>query len=295
MNAAERGILMLCCRLGDKDAVTMTPKQFHGLRRRLLASGAAPEDGELTAAHLYALGLPAATAERIICLLGREKLLDGYLEAADRLGIGVVTRLSSLYPRVLEQRLGAAAPPVLFIKGDATLLNGPWVSLVGSRKLNQQGRMVAERIGSLAFREGYVLVSGGAVGADLTAQRACYDRGGRVLVFTPEKLGDQAAGERLLYCSEDGFDLDFSPARALSRNRLIHALGEKTFVAQCGYERGGTWRGSVENLKNGYSPLYLMPDGSPGMEGLLRAGARELFDLESIRDLRDDQISFMHE
>jgi len=295
LTAAEKGILMLCCRLGDEDAVTMTPKQFHGLRRRLQALEQDSGDGELTANYLCALGLPDATAERIVRLLNRREQLQKYLEAADRLGVHTVTRLSARYPAILEERLGSAAPPVLFFRGDMRLLDGPWVSLVGSRKLERQGRMVAERIGSLAAREGYVLVSGGAQGADQTAQKASLDRGGCVLVFTPESLSGRDAGERLLFCSEDGFEVEFSPARALSRNRLIHALGEKTFVAQCGFERGGTWRGSMENLKNGYSPLYLMADGSPGMEGLLRAGARELFELESIRELRDDQLSFTHE
>ena len=295
MTAAEKGILMLCCRLGDEDAVTMTPKQFHGLRRRLHNWAQPTDSGELTAEFLCGLGLPAAAAERILGLLDRQSRLDRYLEAAEQLGIHVVTRLSPVYPGVLEQRLGQSAPPVLFFKGDMRLLEGPWVSLVGSRKLEKHGRMVAERIGSLAFREGYVLVSGGAHGADQTAQRASLDRGGRILVFTPERLTEQPEEERVLYCSEDGFEVEFSPARALNRNRLIHALGEKTFVAQCGFERGGTWRGSIENLKNGYSPLYVMSDGSAGMEGLLRAGAREVFELESIHDLREDQLSFTHD
>lgn len=292
MNAADKGILMLTCRLGDPDAVTLSARQFHGLQRRLNRCLDFPREGELSAAHLCRIGLPTDTAQRIIDLLSRERQLDGYLEAAERLGIVPVTRLCPLYPRVLEQKLGNTAPPVLFFKGDLSLLEGPWVSLVGSRNLERKGKVFAERIGSLACTEGYVLVSGGASGADSIGQTACHERGGSVLVFTPERLCDQVPSERMLFCSEDGFELDFSSARALNRNRLIHAIGEKTFVAQCAFQRGGTWHGSVENLKNGYSPLYLMRDGSEGAKELIRLGGRELVDLETIRGLCEDQLSF---
>ena len=282
----------MTCQLGDPDAVTLTPKQFHGLQRRVAAAPDSPLDGELTEQFLCSLGLPRPAARRILQLLARDDLLDRYLDAMHRLNITVLTRLSPLYPRILEERLGSSAPAALFFKGDLRLLSGPWISLVGSRRLESRGRAFAERVGSLAFLEGYVLVSGGAEGADRAAQNACLAQGGDVLIFTPDRLSDKALEEHVLFCSEDGFELDFSPSRALSRNRLIHALGEKTFVAQCNYERGGTWRGSLENLKNGYSPLFLIRDGSRGADELLKLGAHELFELNSISALCGEQICF---
>ena len=175
------------------------------------------------------------------------------------------------------------------------MLNGPFVSLVGSRKLREEGRNLAERVGRLAAEEGYVLVSGGASGADSAAQAACLERGGSVIVFTPGELSGVSVPEGSLYCSEEGFALEFSPARALNRNRLIHAMGEMTIVAQCDHEHGGTWKGSLENLRNSYSPLFVRRDDSEGVAGLLRNGALELGELHSLHSLCDPQLFFSQE
>ena len=57
----------------------------------------------------------------------------------------------------------------------------------------------------------------------------------------------------MLYCSAGGYELPFSTPRALARNCLIHAMGEKTLVAQCAEGTGGTWSGSQWNLRRGMS------------------------------------------
>ena len=87
----------------------------------------------------------------------------------------------------------------------------------------------------------------------------------------------------MLYLSEDGWDSSFSTIRALSRNRLIHALGEKTFVAQCSYGKGGTWNGTTKNLQHNWSAVYCFCDGSQGQRALAEMGA----DLVDIFDLAD--------
>jgi hypothetical protein len=54
---------------------------------------------------------------------------------------------------------------------------------------------------------------------------------------------------------------------------VIHALGQITFVAQCGYQTGGTWDGTVKNLRFGYSPVFCFADGSPAQKLLEDMGA----------------------
>lgn len=293
MTNAEKGILMLCCSLGE-NVMPLPPRQFHGLRKQLELMDA-PSDKELTESDLRELGVGYTTAARIVRLLDRERQLDAYLAAGWRSGVCPVTRLNPFYPRCLEQRLGASAPPVLFAKGDVSLLKTSCVGLVGSRRLLEENRRFACRIGELAAVEGYALVSGGAFGADRAAQDACLQNGGRVIVFTPEELYRQPEKERVLYCSEEGWQVEFSAQRALSRNRLIHAMGEKTFVAQCEYRKGGSWRGAEENLKNGYSTVFVFWDGSRGAVGLLEEGAIEVVDPVTIRGLKTGQQSFFEE
>ena len=103
-----------------------------------------------------------------------------------------------------------------------------------------------------AAEEGLTLVSGNARGADRTAQEACLAAGGRVISIVADELSKQARRRNLLYLSEDDFDGAFSTQRALSRNRCIHALGRMVFVAQSDFGHGGTWDGTVKNLRFGW-------------------------------------------
>jgi len=274
VTGAAAGVLMLCCHLGDPDSNPLSCRQFHALRRiiSLLPAEHETQSPELELSTLTRMGLSPSASHRILRLLERQPALDRYLSRVD-FDLAIVTRAQEEYPRVLEQRLKDSAPPVLFCRGDISLLQTPCVSLVGSRNLREAGRKFAEAVGKAAAKEGFTLVSGGAAGADRAAQEACRSAGGRVIVFTPDSLRTRTPQDGVLYCSEGGYDEEFSSHRALGRNRLIHALGERTYVAQCDAERGGTWRGSSENLRCGWSPLFVHRDGTPGTEALIARGA----------------------
>ncbi len=292
MTAAERGFLLLCTELGD-GRKPLTPAQLRTLRARVLARDPeeAVPDRPMSAADLRALGYDRSMAARIAALLGREAELDAYLSVAAELGIRPLTRVSPGYPPRLR-RLGDAAPAVLFFRGDAALLSRPAVALVGSRELTAAGRAFAERVGLLAAEEGFVLVSGNAKGADRTAQEACLAAGGSVAAVLPDSLREHAPeSERCVCLCRDGWHLPMTPYRALDRNRLIHALGEKTLAAQS-RKLGGTWSGSEENLRRGWSPLFVNADGGPGCAALADLGATgvRLEELSSLKALRPAQL-----
>lgn len=273
MNVLERGMLLLCCALPGSEVKPLTSAEFMRLERALFEKSGV---GEVTVAALSAEGIERSEAERICALLDRETLLDAYLARARQLGIGVLTRLNPAYPQVLLQKLRRSAPPVLFYKGKTELLQNRCVSLVGSRRLAPMGEAFARRVGALAATEGLTLVSGGAAGADLAAQQACRALEGSVIVFAADRLMEHAEQKQVIFCSEEGFDVPFSTPRAHSRNRLIHAMGERTFVAQCTHGHGGTWAGTVENLKKGLSPVYCHADGSAAAQALCELGAEAL-------------------
>ena len=96
--------------------------------------------------------------------------------------------------------------------------------------------------------------------------------------------------EHVLYAAEGGFELGFSAQRALSRNRLIHAMGEKTLVAQTSCGKGGTWSGSLDNLQHEYSPLFVFDDGSDGAAALCTRGATPVRELTSLQELTPAQM-----
>ncbi len=290
MRGAEEGLLLLCCKLGQS-VKPLSAAEYKQMRA--LAAAKKPAIGSLgdvTPAYLSSLGYGEEMTGRILSLLDRPQVLLNYLSAHE--DVRVITRLDEeRFPRRLR-RLGIDCPAALFCKGDLRLLNTRCIAAVGSRALYSRGRAFAREVGKHAASEGFTLVSGNAAGADSAAQKACLEAGGKVICFVPDELTKYPETENVLYCSAYGYDLPFSTARALSRNLLIHALGELTFVAQCPSTSGGTWSGTSENLKRGLSDVYVLNDGSKGVNALIALGAVPVDDrLPPISELQPPQLS----
>ena len=268
--------------------------QARELSRRARAAGIGEEDPfrDVTVKDVRRLGYSEYEAGHIVSLLSRERQLDGYLLAAEKADVAVITRLDAQFPQRLREQLGARCPAALFCRGDLRLLQRPCISVVGSRHLASPGAQFAAQAGRLAAREGFTLCSGDAMGADRTAQEACLRGGGSVLIFPATELVYCPVRENVLYAAEGGFELGFSAQRALGRNRFIHAMGEKTLVAQTGFGKGGTWNGSLDNLQHEYSPLFVFDDGSEGARALCARGATPVQALTSLQALTPAQLSF---
>ncbi len=287
MTGAERGFMLLCCHLGDPERRPLTPAQFRKLARRVRDSEKPSGDRELEVRDLTAIGYGPEDAARILRLLSDEELLDRYLSRAAKFGCIPLTRLTPAYPRRLLEALGYDAPGCIWARGDLSLLERPGVALVGSRDLRPQNEAFARQVGLQAAAQSLSLISGNARGADKTAQNAALAANGSAISIVADRLTDHVPVGKLLYLSEEGFDLEFSAQRALSRNRCIHALGLSAIAAQCSLRSGGTWDGSVKNLRFGWSPLYVFDDGSESADLLEQMGAVKLgmADLEDLRHL----------
>jgi len=273
LTAREAGFLLLSSCLGNPERRPLTVPQLRNLASRVAECPKEQDERELEPADLMAMGYGTEMAERICRLLAEEDLLEFYLRRAKKADCIPLTRVSQGYPLAVRRRLGLDSPGVLWAKGDLSLLERPKISLVGSRELEWANRQFAMEAGRQVARQGYVLVSGNAKGADRTAQEACLDAGGSVISVVADELAEKPLKERMLYLSEDGFDLAFSAQRALSRNRVIHAFGELTLVAQSHMGTGGTWDGTVKNLRFGWSPVFCFDDGSEGIRMLEQMGA----------------------
>lgn len=297
MRGAERGFLLLTGALGDPDRKPLTVAQLRVLASRVKESQIAEPDRDMTEKDLTSLGYSEDTARQILHLLSQTALLDRYVQRGKTAGCVPITRISEKYPDVLRRRLVLDSPGCIWAKGDLSLLDMPKVALVGSRDILPANRAFAWEVGAQAAKQGYALVSGNARGADRIAQAACLKNGGVVISVVADSLEDKQPQNNILYLSEYDFDQPFSAQRAISRNRLIHALPEKTFVAQCAYETGGTWDGTVKNLRYGWSPVFCMDDGSKASEELRQMGASCIVaaDLRKIKDLQTASISFFAE
>ena len=284
MTGAERGFLLLCCHLGDPQRRPLTVAQFRKLARRVRSIEKASDDRELEISDLTALGYSREESGHMLSLLDGEDLLERYLSKARKFGCVPLTRLTPGYPKRILDALGDDAPACIWARGDLTLLESPGIALVGSRDLGPRNAAFAREAGMEAAIQGLTLISGNARGADRTAQDASIAAGGSVISILADRLTDHVPTPNQLYLSEEAFDLEFSPQRALSRNRCIHALGICAIAAQCSLGTGGTWDGSVKNLRFGWSPLYVFDDGSESAKLLEQMGASPI-GFEQLEDL----------
>ena len=293
MTGPEAGFLLLGCRLGNPERKILSTAQLRTLSQRMKDFTPDNPDRDLMPEDLTKLGYSRDMANRIVSLLEEEDLLIRYLRRAQKAGCTPIPRISPLYPRILRDRLGDDAPGCLWAKGDLEILQNPMISLVGSRDLNPKNVEFAAEAGRQAALQGFTLVSGNARGADKTAQDACLKAGGNVVSIVADSLEKHAVKENVLYLSEEDFDAEFSAQRALSRNRCIHALGEKVLVAQASYQHGGTWDGTVKNLRFGWSSVFCFADNSPASELLCQMGANpiamaQLADLKVLSGMEDN-------
>lgn len=283
LTGAERGFLLLTSDLGDPGRKPLTVAQFRELTARVGGMKFRNASRDVEAADLIALGYSPRFAGHIVALLQDEALLDWYMAQARKQGCVPITRASERYPRIVRKRLGADSPGVLWARGDLSLLDTPAISLVGSRELREENRTFAEEVGRQAALQGLTLVSGNARGADKTAQNACLKAGGKVISVVADSLTAHRPRENMLFLSELRFDEEFTAQRALSRNRVIHALGRITFVAQSDLRKGGTWDGTAKNLRHGWSPVACFRDGSEASKEQEQLGAY-LIGLEDLKD-----------
>ena len=273
MNRREEGFLLLTCRCKEVDRHCLTVRQLWDLEQLVLRSGRPVLDKVIELSDLTDIGCPPDMAQRVLQLLSQEDLMGRYREYGRHHGCLPITRIGNDYPSLLRSRLQQEAPGCIWYKGDYHLLRKPAVALVGSRELREESVQFAKRVGELAAYHGYVLISGNARGADTVAQESCLAAGGQVISIVADSLIDKRPRMGMVYVSEDGCDLPFTSARALSRNRLIHAMARSTFVAQCDYGKGGTWSGTTKNLRGRWSPVFCHYDGSNGAKALYDMGA----------------------
>lgn len=293
MNSREKGFLLLTSQLGDPCRSVLTVPQLRNLSRRVHDLSHNDMLQDISTEMLMSVGYNRIFSERIVKLLQDDAVLDHYCAKAEKYGCIPLTRVSECYPHSVHHRLGLDAPGCLWAKGDLNILNGPMVAVVGSRDLRPENKLFARLVGRVLAEKGITLVSGNARGADKTAQDACLAAGGKVVSVVADKLSQQENRERILFLSENEYDSDFSSQRALSRNRVIHSFGLLTIVIQSNYEAGGTWSGTMQNLKNGWSSVVCYQDHSEAAEYFFQLGAIPI-DEQSLGDIQNIIADNLH-
>ena len=227
------------------------------------------------------------TRDRLRGLLNRGAALGLSLERWERAGLWVLTRSDPEYPERLKRRLGRAAPAMLFGCGNKALLERGGIAVVGSRNAGKDNLEFACKLGAEAAEQGYSLVSGGARGIDRRAMQGALERDGTALGVLADSLlrSAMAADYRQYILSGDlalispfNPEARFHVGNAMARNAHIYCLSDAAVVVSSAAGKGGTWSGAEKNRKNGWVPLWVKPDDTPGSGNpeLVRRGAKWL-------------------
>lgn len=283
--------LLLTQRLVDTDAAPLKASEYWAVLDAV--DDPAELLGRDAASVASTLHVDAELSTRIATLLDGATAFAFRLDDAEQAGLRVVASVDSDYPVVLRERLGRAAPPLLYVAGDPALLAGELLGIVGSRDVAPPGAEAAKAAAVHAARRGIGVVSGGAKGVDRLATGAALEAEGFAVgvladsleraVRDPEVRRAVADG-RLCLCTPYKPTAGFSVANAMGRNKLVYALSRATFVVAADHDKGGTWAGAVEALRQSIAPVLVWTGAGAGDGNaeLVRLGGTPVDDVEGL-------------
>lgn len=292
LHAQTQAILLLTAYLAKPtrdEPRPLAPMEWGRFARWLKEQGIAPEMllRDDPARLLAGWTDRTVTLERIHALLNRASALGLAVEKWQRAGLWMLIRADADYPSRLKKHLRADSPPVLFGCGNRRLLDRGGIAVVGSRHASPEDLAFTTRLGAEAALQGLSVISGGARGVDETAMLGALGREGTAVGILADSLLRAATSARfrpslvngnLALISPFNPEAGFEVGNAMARNKYIYCLADAAIVIAADREQGGTWQGAVENLKHGWTPLWVKPHPDPasGNAELTRRGGREL-------------------
>ncbi|WP_137110966.1 DNA-processing protein DprA [Rhodobacter sp. SY28-1] len=174
----------------------------------------------------------------------------GVVLAEERQGLAAGARLlihgEDEYPRALRDI--PDAPPVLWAKGDLSLLNRPAIGMVGARNASSLGMRMARRLAQGLSEAGMTVVSGLARGIDTAAHEAALEGEGRTIavmaggidVIYPAENDAlaQAIDARGCRISEHPLGLEPQARHFPLRNRIVAGLSRAVIVVEAAAKSG---------------------------------------------------------
>lgn len=161
-------------------------------------------------------------------------------------------------------------PPVIYCIGNIALLHSEkTVAIIGARAADKEGCDKAYQLGAEYAQNGYVVVSGLALGCDTAAHRGCLDVGGATIAIVGSGLDithpreNKALEQAIidsggLLLSEQPLGVKANPTRLIARCRLQAALSGIVILAQCPARSGSlhTMRFARKYGKECFAAMY---------------------------------------
>ncbi len=208
----------------------------------------------------------------------------------------ILTLADSVYPSAL---LDIPDPPLLlYIKGNAALLNAPSLAIVGSRNATTQGLRNAENFSYALSETGLTIVSGLALGIDTAAHRgglraqgssiAVIGTGADVVYPARNHALAHEIAERGCLVSEYPLGTPAMAANFPRRNRIISGLSRGVLVIEATAQSGSliTARMAGEQGRDVFAiPGSIHSPLSKGCHQLIKQGAKLV---ESAHDVLEE-------
>jgi len=205
------------------------------------------------------------TSDRLKYLLGRGLAMSLALEKWSSAGIWIMARNDPDYPKQLKYHLKDKAPAILFGVGNKKLLNSGGLAIVGSRNIDDSDKIFTKKIAKIIALYGKNIVSGGARGVDEIAMLSALESEGTAVGILANSLLDQALSAKwrkyiknneLVLTSTFYPEAGFNVGNAMARNKYIYCMSNSALVVHSG-TKGGTLTGALENLKNGWTSVWV--------------------------------------
>lgn len=160
-----------------------------------------------------------------------------------------IDKNDDLFPESFKA-IGEDCPERIFAMGNLELLKSEhMVAIIGSRKATRAGNSKAFELGMKYAKDGYVVVSGLALGCDAAAHRGCMAGNAGTIAIVATGLDKVHPHENIplqeeilrkggLILSEQSIGAKANPTRLVARNRLQAALSEEVIVAECPFHSG---------------------------------------------------------
>ncbi|MBF0324650.1 DNA processing protein DprA [Magnetospirillum moscoviense] len=204
------------------------------------------------------------------------------MEAALALGCTVLAACEPGYPRYLAAI--DDGPPILYARGNASLLTRPMVAMVGARNASVNGRSLTRRMAAELAGDGLVVASGLARGIDTAAHEGALSggtvavmAGGIDVVYPPEnaRLYDDIVA---MGCAVSEMPPGTQPQASHfpRRNRIVSGLSLGVVVVEASLKSGSliTARMAADQGREVFAvPGHPMDPRAQGPNDLIRHGA----------------------
>lgn len=232
-------------------------------------------------------GLSEQKAQKLFDGLKNQQLLSEELDLMRKHKVSVVTLWDQNYPALLKQI--HVPPMVLYYQGDVNLFTHEKnIACVGARKAHRYTHEALKHLVAPMIADGWIVVSGGALGADTFAHQIALDHGGKTIVVVGSGFCFQYPSENkrlfervvqsgglIVSC----FSMNSGPDafRFPIRNRIISGLSKGCLVLQAASKSGAliTAQDALEQGREVFAvPGSIFDPLSAGCHDLIQQGAK---------------------